>query len=62
MKALKGSAEERSLLQRYTSELNSQEDELATLKKQLADLEGKRAQSQTAFADLVYHFDFDGDI
>ena len=32
MKALKGSSEERSLLQRYTKQLDSQEDRIATLR------------------------------
>ena len=49
MKALKGSAEERDLLQRYTRQLNAQEDTLDSLKKQLADL---RAQRELAQADL----------
>ncbi len=42
MKALKGSAEEKALLQRYTRQLDSQEDRLATLRKEMADLKQKR--------------------
>jgi hypothetical protein len=42
MKALKGSAEEKALLQRYTKQLDSQEDRLATLHKEMADLKQKR--------------------
>jgi hypothetical protein len=42
MKALKGTAEEKALLQRYTGELNSQEDRLAALRKELEDLRSKR--------------------
>jgi predicted nucleic acid-binding Zn-ribbon protein len=49
MKALKGSAEEKELLQRYTRQLNSQEDQLDRLKKELADLRGQR---ETALADF----------
>jgi hypothetical protein len=42
MKALKGSPEERELLQRYTHELNAQEDRLAAIGKESSDLRGKR--------------------
>jgi hypothetical protein len=47
--ALKGSAEERSLAKRYTAELNTQEDTLATLRHDLAALQQQR---QAAEADL----------
>lgn len=50
LKALKGSAEERELVQRYTRQLNTQEDSLDELKKQLADL---RTQREVAQADLT---------
>ena len=49
LKALKGSAEERELVQRYTHQLNSQEDTLDRVKKELADL---RSQRDAAQADL----------
>ena len=38
MKALKGSSEERALLQRYVSQLDSQESRLVALRKESADL------------------------
>jgi hypothetical protein len=47
--ALKGSAEERSLAKRYTAELNTQEDTLATLRHDLATLQQQR---ETVEADL----------
>ncbi len=47
--ALKGSAEERSLAERYTAELNRQQDTLAGLGRDLAVLE---QQQQQARADL----------
>lgn len=47
--ALKGGAEERTLARRYTSELNTQEDTLANLRRDLASLQ---AQRQTAEVDL----------
>jgi hypothetical protein len=47
--ALKGSAEERTLAKRYTAELNTQEDTLASLRRDLAALQQQR---RTAEADL----------
>jgi hypothetical protein len=44
--ALKGSAEERSLAKRYTAELNTQEDTLATLRRDLATLEKQRQDAE----------------
>jgi len=46
MKALKGSAEEKALVQRYTGELNAQEDRLGALRSQIASLREKRQQAQ----------------
>jgi hypothetical protein len=51
---LKGSAEERSLAKRYTAELNTQEDTLATLRRDLVALEQQR---QGAEADLSNKID-----
>jgi chromosome segregation ATPase len=59
MKALKGTAEEKALLQRYTRELNDQEDKLASLrdeqKKATADRDARRRE----LADLAAHLTFD---
>ncbi len=49
LKALKGSAEERELVQRYTHQLNAQEDTLDRVKNELSDL---HAQRKVANADL----------
>src|SRR5437667_10632744 len=49
MKALKGSSEERSLLERYTKQLDSQEDRIATLR---GETDGLRKQRDTAQAEL----------
>jgi len=46
MKALKGSPEERELLQRYAHELDSQEDRLAVLAKETSDLHTQRDNLQ----------------
>lgn len=50
LSALKGTAEERALAKRYTDELNQQEDQLATLRK---DLDALQQQRQTAQQDLA---------
>jgi hypothetical protein len=49
MKALKGSSEERSLLQRYAKQLDAQEDRLASLR---AESDGLRKQRDSAQAEL----------
>lgn len=46
MKALKGSAEEKILLQRYTKQLDGQEDRLAVLQKEIKEQKTKRAMLQ----------------
>jgi hypothetical protein len=53
MKALKGSAEEKELLQRYTRQLNSQEDRLTALNKEIADLQGQQSQEQQKLDAMV---------
>jgi hypothetical protein len=42
MKALKGSPEERALLQRYTRQLNDEEDKLESLRRSINDLQDTR--------------------
>jgi predicted nucleic acid-binding Zn-ribbon protein len=53
LKALKGSAEERALVQRYSAELNREEDELATLRRNVADLQGKREIAQQKLDEMI---------
>lgn len=52
MKALKGSAEEKSLVQRYTKQLNEQENRLETLRKEVAKL-GKQADDAQVVLDRM---------
>lgn len=59
MKALKGGAEEHALLQRYTAELNSQEDKLATLRKEKADLQTQRNQANTELETMIMNINLD---
>jgi hypothetical protein len=46
MKTLKGSSEERALLQRYVKQLDDQENRLDALRKQLQDLTAQRQKAQ----------------
>jgi hypothetical protein len=57
--ALKGTAEEKALVQRYVKELDEQETRLATLKKEILDLQSKRKQTQQDLDDTIEHFTFD---
>jgi hypothetical protein len=59
MKALKGSAEERDLLKRYTGELNAQEDKLAALRGQLATLHAQRTAADAEFQAKLEMVDVD---
>jgi predicted nucleic acid-binding Zn-ribbon protein len=42
MKALKGSSEEKALVQRYARQLDQQEDRLVALQKEMSDLNDKK--------------------
>jgi hypothetical protein len=59
MKALKGSTEAKELLQRYTRQLNSQEDRLGALNKEIADLQGQQSQEQQKLDAMVQQIAID---
>jgi hypothetical protein len=59
MKALKGSAEEKALLQRYTRQLDSQEDRLNTLTKEISDLQEKQTQARSQLDQIVQQISLD---
>ncbi len=59
MKSLRGSVEEKSLLQRYTNQLNEQEDRLAALRNELRDLEEKQQRAQSDLERLRNELVFD---
>jgi len=59
MKALKGSAEEKALLQRYTKQLDDEETRLEAIRKETADLEAKRAQAQAELNRMIEELQFD---
>ena len=59
MKVLKGSAEEKALLLRYTKQLDSQEDRLTTLNKEIRDLEQKKSQERLKLDAMVQEIALD---
>jgi hypothetical protein len=59
MKALKGSPEEKALLQRYARQLNDQEDRLEKLEKEIAELDAQQEKEQSALDQLIHDLSFD---
>jgi len=59
MKALRGSAEEKALLQRYTQQLNDQETRLATLRQEAANLDAKKTSAQSELDRMIQDLAFD---
>jgi hypothetical protein len=59
MKALRGSPEEKALLQRYTRELDAQEDRLTGLRKEISDLKVKHAQLQAELDTMMMQIGID---
>ncbi len=59
MKALKGTPEEKALLQRYTGQLNEQEDRLAVLRSQASDLTLKRQQAADQLDKILAEISLD---
>ncbi|MFZ0814778.1 MAG: DUF4139 domain-containing protein [Candidatus Sulfotelmatobacter sp.] len=53
MKALKGSAEEKTLVARYVHELNEQEDRVQSLHHEIADLQQKRDAAQKTLNEMI---------
>jgi hypothetical protein len=53
MKALKGSAEEKALVERYVRELNEQEDSVQSLQKEIAAWQKKRDEAQSRLNDMI---------
>jgi hypothetical protein len=59
LKALKGSAEERALTQRYTQQLADQETRLETLQRESADFQAKRDQAQSDLDSMIENLSLD---
>ena len=53
LKALKGSAEERALTQRYTQQLNDQETRLEAIQRELTGLQAKRDSAQQELDKMI---------
>jgi hypothetical protein len=59
MKALKGSPEEKALLQRYTQQLNEQETRLETLRKEVTQFAQQSDSAQEALDKMIAALSFD---
>jgi hypothetical protein len=53
MKALKGSAEEKALVERYVRELNEQEDHVQSLRREIIETQQKRDAAQGALNGMI---------
>ncbi len=53
MKALKGSAEEKALIERYVRELNEQEDRVQALRREITEMQQKRDAAQSALTMMI---------
>jgi hypothetical protein len=59
MKALKGSAEEKALLQRYTKQLDEEETQLDALRKKMKDTEAQRDKANAELAKMIADLEMD---
>jgi hypothetical protein len=59
MKSLKGSVDEKALLQRYTRQLNDEEDRLEALKKEAQRLDSEVATAQTTLDRMIQELALD---
>jgi hypothetical protein len=59
MKALKGSSEEKALIQRYVAQLDSQESRLATLRKETTDLTAAQTAANTDLDHMIMEVSVD---
>jgi len=59
MKALRGSAEEKALLQRYTQQLNEQENQLEKLRKEVDQLNEQHDRAEEALDQMIQELSFD---
>jgi hypothetical protein len=62
LKALKGSAEERALTQRYTKQLDDQESRLETLQRESADVQKKHDDAQAELDTMIESLSLDATI
>lgn len=62
MKSLKGSAEEKALVQRYVTGLNQQEDRLAKLNSEISAKEVELTARQSEYQQMAESITFDQSI
>jgi hypothetical protein len=53
MKALKGSTEEKALVERYVRQLTEQEDRVQSLRREIAEMQQKRDAAQSALNEMI---------
>jgi uncharacterized phage infection (PIP) family protein YhgE len=53
MKALKGSAEEKALIERYVHQLNEQEDRMQALRHEINEMQQKRDSAQGTLNQMI---------
>jgi len=59
MKSLKGSAEEKKLLERYTQQLDAQENRLEALRKEIQQLDAQKQSTQEALDKMIEELSLD---
>jgi uncharacterized coiled-coil protein SlyX len=59
MKALKGSAEEKTLLQRYTKQLDEEETQLDALRKKKQDTEAQQKLANAVLQNMIQELQMD---
>jgi hypothetical protein len=59
MKSLKGSAEEKKLLERYTQQLDAQENRLEALRKEMQQLDAQKQTAQAALDKMIEELSLD---
>jgi cell division protein FtsB len=59
MKALKGSTEEKALVERYARKLNNQEDRVQSLQHEISDLQQRRDAAQKALTETIEGLDLE---
>ena len=59
MKALRGSAEEKALLQRYTKQLDEQETQLDILRKKIQEEEARRDKANEELSKMIDGMEID---
>jgi hypothetical protein len=53
MKALKGSTEEKALVERDVRQLTEQEDRVQSLRREIAEMQQKRDAAQSALNEMI---------